>query len=69
MELAILVENVWKSYGSVAAVHGLDVNAPIRSVYGFLGPKSAGKSTTIRMALGLQGPDRRCIKLFGHSFR
>ncbi|MEP7367755.1 MAG: ABC transporter ATP-binding protein [Acidobacteriota bacterium] len=65
MDNPIQVEGVWKSYGTTAAVRGLDLNVPPQSVYGFLGPNGAGKSTTIRMILGLQRPGRGTISLFG----
>jgi ABC-2 type transport system ATP-binding protein len=65
MEYPILVNEVWKSYGTVQAVRGLNLNVPPQSVYGFLGPNGAGKSTTIRLVLGLQRPDRGDVYLFG----
>jgi ABC-2 type transport system ATP-binding protein len=65
MDSVIQIERVWKSYGPVAAVSGLDLRVPPRSVYGFLGPNGAGKSTTIRLVLGLQRPDRGRVFLFG----
>ncbi len=61
----IQIQEVWKSYDSLAAVKGLSLTVPAKSVYGFLGPNGAGKSTTIRMILGLQRPDRGKISLFG----
>lgn len=63
----IQVEQVWKAYGSTPAVKGLSLMVPPKSVYGFLGSNGAGKSTTIRMILGLQRPDRGRILLFGKS--
>ncbi len=65
MEPPIRIEGIWKSYGKTAAVRGLSLSVPPKSVYGFLGPNGAGKSTTIRMILGLQRPDRGRISLFG----
>ncbi len=65
MQPPVQVDNVWKSFGSVAAVSGLCLAVPAQSVYGFLGPNGAGKSTTIRIILGLQRPDRGTVTLFG----
>jgi ABC-type multidrug transport system ATPase subunit len=65
METPVRVEEVWKTYGTAAAVRGLSLSVPPQSVYGFLGPNGAGKSTTIRMLLGLQRPSRGTISLFG----
>lgn len=65
METPVRIDGVWKTYGSKAAVCGLNLSVPPQSVYGFLGPNGAGKSTTIRMLLGLQRPSRGTISLFG----
>src|SRR5437899_1243231 len=62
MEPPVRIDEVWKTFGSTAAVCGLSLSVPAQSAYGFLGPNGAGKSTTIRMMLGLQRPNR------GHSF-
>ncbi|GAB6195753.1 ABC transporter ATP-binding protein [Lysobacter xanthus] len=56
-----------KSFGAVAAVHGLDLEVPDGAVYGFLGPNGAGKTTTIRLLLGLVKPDAGRIELAGHD--
>ena len=70
MESPVLrLENVWKSYGRVNAVHGLDLTVPARSVYCFLGPNGAGKTTTIRLMLALQRMDRGSIQVFGKSLQ
>ncbi|MDT4951663.1 MAG: type transport system ATP-binding protein, partial [Pseudonocardiales bacterium] len=45
-----------KRFGSVNAVDGVDLDVPVGSVYGFLGPNGSGKTTTIRMLLGLIFP-------------
>jgi ABC-type multidrug transport system ATPase subunit len=42
--------------GGQVAVDGLDLVVPHGSVYGFLGPNGSGKTTTIRMLLGLIAP-------------
>ena len=64
-DVPVRIEEVWKTFGSTAAVCGLSLTVPAQSVYGFLGPNGAGKSTTIRMVLGLQRPSRGRIFLFG----
>ncbi|WP_308011787.1 ABC transporter ATP-binding protein [Actinacidiphila acidipaludis] len=45
-----------KSYGGAAAVDGLDLAVGEAQVYGFLGPNGSGKTTTMRMLLGLVRP-------------
>jgi len=44
--------------GGQVAVDSLDLSVPEGSVYGFLGPNGSGKTTTIRMLLGLVNPTR-----------
>lgn len=47
------------------AVDRLDLNVPAGGVHGFLGPNGSGKTTTIRMVLGLIRPDAGRIEIFG----
>jgi ABC-2 type transport system ATP-binding protein len=47
------------------AVDGLDMVVPGGSVYGFLGPNGSGKTTTIRMLLGLVFPTSGSHELLG----
>jgi len=62
---AILVADLRKSYGSKAAVDGVDLEVPRGSFFGFLGPNGAGKSTTIRMLTGLIPADSGSIEILG----
>ncbi len=55
-DAAILTEKLTKHYGSLQAVHALDLHVPAGSVFGFLGPNRAGKTTTIRLLLKLVRP-------------
>ncbi len=47
------------------AVQNLDLAVPVGGVHGFLGPNGSGKTTTIRMLLGLARPTRGTMRLFG----
>jgi ABC-2 type transport system ATP-binding protein len=47
------------------AVDGLDLEVPAGSVYGFLGPNGSGKTTTIRMLLGLIQPTAGSHQILG----
>jgi ABC-2 type transport system ATP-binding protein len=47
------------------AVAGLDLAVPAGGVHGFLGPNGSGKTTTIRMLLGLARATRGTMRLFG----
>jgi ABC-2 type transport system ATP-binding protein len=53
MENAISISGLVKTFGSVRALDGLDLQVAEGEVHGFLGPNGAGKSTTIRVLLGL----------------
>lgn len=63
-ELAIQTTGLGKKFGKRQAVSNLDLAVPHGSVYGFLGPNGSGKTTTIRMLLGLVTPDSGSISLF-----
>jgi ABC-type multidrug transport system ATPase subunit len=55
--LAVRTENLTKRFRSgQVAVDGIDLRVPSGSVYGFIGPNGSGKTTTIRMLLGLVRP-------------
>ena len=47
------------------AIDGLDLSVPQGGVHGFLGPNGSGKTTTIRMLLGLVRPDAGELRLLG----
>lgn len=51
--------------GGQLAVDGLDLAVPRGSVFGFLGPNGSGKTTTIRMLLGLIEPSAGAARLLG----
>jgi ABC-2 type transport system ATP-binding protein len=51
--------------GQVAVDH-IDLEVPKGAVYGFLGPNGSGKTTTIRMLLGLIRPTAGTVDLLGH---
>ena len=53
--------------GGQLAVDGLDLRVPQGSVFGFLGPNGSGKTTTIRMLLGLISPSAGGSELFGET--
>lgn len=58
MDHVIETRQLTKYYGSKCVVDSLDLRVPKGSVYGFLGRNGAGKSTTIRMLLGMVHPTR-----------
>jgi ABC-type multidrug transport system ATPase subunit len=70
-ELAISTRDLRKTYrnrkGRHVAVQGLDLDVPLGGVHGFLGPNGSGKTTTIRMLLGLVRPDAGTMSIFGRE--
>ena len=54
-----------KSYGSVEAVRGLDLQVPAGSICGFLGRNGAGKTTTLKLLLGMARPAGGRARMFG----
>ncbi|MEV7089851.1 ABC transporter ATP-binding protein [Streptomyces sp. NPDC093085] len=52
--------------GGQLAVDRLDLTVPAGSVFGFLGPNGSGKTTTIRMLMGLIEPTAGSAALLGH---
>jgi ABC-2 type transport system ATP-binding protein len=66
-ELAIETRGLTKEFGSYAAVKNIDLGVPHGSVFGFLGPNGSGKTTTIRMLLGLASPTSGEARVLGAS--
>ncbi|CAM00327.1 ABC-2 type transport system ATP-binding protein [Saccharopolyspora erythraea NRRL 2338] len=55
-----------KTYGETVAVAGVDLAVPRGAVVGVLGPNGSGKTTTIRMLLGLTRPTAGTVEVLGH---
>jgi ABC-2 type transport system ATP-binding protein len=62
---AVRLSGVTKSFGKHTAVSGLDLDVPKGVIYGLLGPNGSGKTTTIRMIMGILHPDQGQVSLFG----
>lgn len=62
---SILARSLSKSYGSVLAVDGIDLDVRSGHVFGFLGPNGAGKSTTIKLLTTLIPPTNGTIEILG----
>jgi ABC-type multidrug transport system ATPase subunit len=63
--LAIETSGLSKTFGRQRAVDELDLSVPRGSVFGFLGPNGSGKTTTIRMLLGLAAATSGEIRMLG----
>src|SRR5271156_1109201 len=64
--LVIETERLGKSYGRVEAVRGLSLSVKPHQITAFLGLNGAGKSTTIRMLLGMIRPSSGNGMVLGH---
>jgi ABC-2 type transport system ATP-binding protein len=62
---AISVSGLTKSFGRTRALDGLDLSVSTGEVHGFLGPNGSGKTTTIRVLLGLLRADGGNVRLLG----
>ena len=69
LEIADLSKTYGGRAGGVRAVQDVSLTVRAGEVYGFLGANGAGKSTTIRMLLGLIAPSAGSIRLFGQDLR
>ncbi len=68
MDTIIETRDLSKSFKNLHAVSGLSFSINKGDVYGFLGQNGAGKSTTMRMLLGLIHPDSGKIFINGSEF-
>ncbi|HMJ97585.1 MAG TPA: ABC transporter permease [Thermoleophilaceae bacterium] len=64
---AVRVEGVTKSFGTTAALVGVDLIVPEGTVFGLLGPNGAGKTTLVRVLATLLTPDAGRAELFGRD--
>jgi ABC-2 type transport system ATP-binding protein len=64
---AVESSGLTKRFGRQVAVNAVDLAVPRGAVYGFLGPNGSGKTTTIRMLLGLVRPTAGRHALLGHA--
>jgi ABC-2 type transport system ATP-binding protein len=62
---AIELDDVGWRAGKSFALKDLTLRVPAGSVYGFLGPNGSGKTTTIRMFMGMMKPDHGSIRVLG----
>ena len=60
----VRLAGVTKRFGTHTAVDRLDLDIPRGTIYGLLGPNGSGKTTTIRMIMGILLPDEGRVELF-----
>ncbi|MFW3146576.1 MAG: ABC transporter ATP-binding protein [Thermoplasmatota archaeon] len=64
---AIVIEGLFKSFGKVKAVDGLDLRIENGQVFGLIGANGSGKTTTIKILCGLLKPDRGKVSILGRK--
>lgn len=62
---AIAVHDLTKRFGNFTAVNGINFEVHHGEIFGFLGPNGSGKTTTIRMMLGLMQPTSGSVEVLG----
>jgi ABC-2 type transport system ATP-binding protein len=65
--LAIRVRGLVKSYGSVQAVRGIDLDIRPGEIFALLGPNGAGKTTTVEILEGYRRRDHGEVRVFGYD--
>ena len=66
---AIQTTQLTRSFGTLKAVDRLTMEVPRGTVFGFLGPNGSGKTTTIRLLLGLLDADEGQVQVLGYDTR
>lgn len=69
MNYIIETQNLTKCYGEHAAVRDVSLHVPQGAIYGLLGRNGAGKTTVMKMLLGLARPTSGSILLFGRPVK
>src|ERR1700749_4920643 len=62
------LHNIRKVYDTKVAVEGLSLSIEPGTMFGLLGPNGSGKTTSIRMMIGMTVPDSGTVSLFGQPF-
>ena len=65
METMIRLREVSKRFGSEVALDSVSLDVPRGVVFALLGENGAGKTTAIRVLLGLSDPDKGKAEVFG----
>lgn len=64
---AITSENLRRSFDKLEVLKGISLDVPQGDVYGFLGPNGVGKTTTLRILLGLIKADAGSVQVLGRD--
>jgi len=67
MTTAIFTKNLTRRFGQFVAVDHISFEVPTGQILGYLGPNSSGKTTTIRMLLGILHPSEGRAQVLGYD--
>jgi ABC-2 type transport system ATP-binding protein len=68
---AVQITGVAKTFGHTSVIHDLNLDVPGGQIFGLIGPSGGGKSTIVRMLVGVYAPSSGSIRVMGatpHSF-
>src|SRR6187402_504486 len=64
---AVTVKNLYKSYGKVEVLKGVNFNVEHGTIFALLGPNGAGKTTTVRILSTLLKADKGALTISGYD--
>lgn len=67
IDYVIEAEKLSRDFGDIKAVQSLDLKVETGCIYGFLGPNGSGKTTAMRMLIGLLKPSSGSVRVLGHQ--
>jgi len=67
MNEVIKIENLKRTYGDILAVNGVSYSVAKGEMFGLVGPDGAGKTSTMRMLVGLLNPDAGNAEVLGYD--
>ncbi|KRD90176.1 ABC transporter ATP-binding protein [Priestia megaterium] len=65
MNASVTIQNVSKSFGKKTVLNNISLNIDTGKIYGFIGPSGAGKTTLVKMIVGMDNPDTGEINVLG----
>jgi zinc transport system ATP-binding protein len=67
MTEVVELQDIWVSYGGVTVLEAVDLTVQDKDFLGIIGPNGGGKSTLLKVILGLITPDKGIVKLLGEN--
>ncbi len=67
MTEVVELRDIWVSYGDVTVLEAVDLTVQDKDFLGIIGPNGGGKSTLLKVILGLITPDKGIVKLLGDN--